>query len=564
MLTTLVNSFLPRHRAGTVETLGHPAAGVVGWLDPGQTTGGVTVTDQTALTLSAVFCAVRIISETLATLPCVLYRKTTDDSRERADTDSRYWLMRSEPHPLIDPVTFFETQTAQLVLNGNCYSEIIPTQGLDVAQLEPKLSTRVTPKVMGDTIAYEVTEPKETIRFDDMLHVKGLGSDAVSGWSVVKVAAASLGQAIAAESRATKQHENNAMPGGAIVHPMRLDKPAREELRRSWDEVHAGAKNAGKVAILHGGMDFKPFTLSNEDMQFLESRQFSLREIARWFRLPPHMLADLQDSSVRANIEQQAIEFIVYSMGIWLVRWQQALNRKLLNRDERRSMYFEFMLDALLRGDQKSRYEAYAVGRQWGWFSVNDIRRMENMNAVDGGDIYLQPVNMVEAGTVPETVTNELQGNLAQSLVKILEQGQHLKNELQAGVSSVEYALATAAQQANESIKGIREDRELIRRDIAELGRTQATGMAARNQLSRATKIERGEIAKAARKQVNRGDSFIAWLDEWYAQSDLPEDWKAESRRLLLDACDGDRDAFIERIQAVLKTWDERIANYGT
>ena len=211
---------------------------------------------------------------------------------------------------------------------------------------------------------------------------------------------------------------------------------------------------------MHGGMKFTPVSMTNEDAQFLQSRQFSIREIARWFRLPPHMLADLQDSSVRANIEQQAIEFIVYSMRPWLVRWQQTLNRKLLSSDERKKMYFEFLLDALLQGDANSRFDSYMKGRQWGWLSINDIRRKENMPLVEGGDVYLQPMNMDEVGAeeeevvavppqqpppfqqepgrngdgneegVPESLRVELQKNFAESLNAIVTSGQHLRAEL--------------------------------------------------------------------------------------------------------------------------------------
>jgi hypothetical protein len=233
------------------------------------------------------------------------------------------------------------------------------------------------------------------IQAENMLHVPGLGGDGLEGWSVVRYAAQSIGSGVAADKYAGGQWGNGATPAGVLTHPMRLDKAAREHLRREWEEVHKGSDNANKVAIMHGGMEFKPISMPNKDAQFLESRQFSIREIARWFRLPPHMLADLQDSSVRANIEQQAIEFIVYSLKPWLTRWQQTLNRKLLGEDERESLYFEFLLESLLQGDSAAQAAAFSVGRQWGWYSVNEIRRMLNMPPVDGGDIYLQPSNMV-------------------------------------------------------------------------------------------------------------------------------------------------------------------------
>jgi HK97 family phage portal protein len=226
----------------------------------------------------------------------------------------------------------------------------------------------------GDRIRYSIAEPKEELLSGQMLHVAGMGGDGIRGWSVVEYARQSLGAAIAADQYQSSLFGNKATPAGVLKHPMKLDKPAREHLRREWNEIHQGSGNAGRVAIMHGGMEFQAVGMTNEDAQFLQSRNFSIREIARWFRLPPHMLADLQDSSVRANIEQQAIEFIVYSMAPWLIRWQQTLNRKLLNRDERRTMYFEFLLESLLQGDSAAQAQAWSVGRQWGWYSVNDIR----------------------------------------------------------------------------------------------------------------------------------------------------------------------------------------------
>ena len=569
MLQAIINAMLPRERGATIQTLGHPAAGVIDWFDSGTNSSGKPVTESTALTYSAVWCATRIISETLATLPCVLYRTTSSDSRERAKDDPRYFLLHDEPNPNMSPITFFETLTANMVLHGNCYAEIVPLQSGDApAELRPRPPEKVRAIVEGDSVRYELIDPKDDVPADKMLHVPALGGDGISGWSVIKTAAQSIGTGLAGDERSASQYRNNAMPSGAIVHPMRQSREAREQLRREWNEIHGGSRNAGSIAILHGGMDFKPFSMSNDDMQFLESRQFSIREIARWFRLPPHMLGDLQDSAVRANIEQQAIEFIVYSMSPWIIRWQQTLNRKLLSRDERKSMYFEFLLDALLRGDIQSRYQAYATARQWGWFSVNDIRRMENLNAVDGGDIYLQPVNMIEAGTVPNNGTQDMQQNLAASISEILEQGKVLRDDIANGGMCAVAAMNAIQASTDSALAGLREDREQIKRDLAEFGKVWVRGTnleAERAELEReklacAVKIERAEVAKAAKAQQARGQSFLKWMEPWYAANDrLPDDWKAESQRQLLEACDGDPHGFVKRIQAVLDSWEERI-----
>ena len=569
MLQAIINAMLPRERGATIQTLGHPAAGVIDWFDSGTNSSGKPVTESTALTYSAVWCATRIISETLATLPCVLYRTTSSDSRERAKDDPRYFLLHDEPNPNMSPITFFETLTANMVLHGNCYAEIVPLQSGDApAELRPRPPEKVRAIVEGDSVRYELIDPKDDVPADKMLHVPALGGDGISGWSVIKTAAQSIGTGLAGDERSASQYRNNAMPSGAIVHPMRQSREAREQLRREWNEIHGGSRNAGSIAILHGGMDFKPFSMSNDDMQFLESRQFSIREIARWFRLPPHMLGDLQDSAVRANIEQQAIEFIVYSMSPWIIRWQQTLNRKLLSREERKSMYFEFLLDALLRGDIQSRYQAYATARQWGWFSVNDIRRMENLNAVDGGDIYLQPVNMIEAGTVPNNGTQDMQQNLAASISEILEQGKVLRDDIANGGLCVVAAMNSIQASTDSALAGLREDREQIKRDLAEFGKAWVRGSdleaerakLEREKLACAVKVERNAVIKAARVQQERGESFLNWMDSWYASNDrLPEDWKAESQRQLLEACDGDPAGFVQRVQAVLDSWEERI-----
>lgn len=575
MIKSLANAFAPRNRGATVQTLGHPAAGVIGWFDSSQNSSGIAVTEDTALTFAAVWCAVRIISETLATLPCILYRRN-GDSRERATEDDRYWLIHDEPHPQMSAVTFFESMTARLVLNGNCYAEITSDQQGNVRQFEPRAPETVKVETSGDSVTYTVSDPQDVLPAARMLHIPGLGGDGIRGWSVIQYGAQSLGAAMAAEKHSASTFKNGAVPRGILSHPMRLNKDAREQLRRDWDEIHGGSGNQGKVGITHGGMEFKPLAMNNDDAQLIESRVFGVREVSRLFRVPLHMLSDLEQSSVRANIEQQAIEFLVYTMGPWLIRWQQTLNRKLLARDERREMYYEFLLESLLRGDVKSRYDAYAVGRQWGWMSVNDIRRAENMNSVDGGDIYLQPVNMIEAGTVPPTVTNEMQRSLADSLREIIQAGRELRAEISSGQATAAEAIENAESHIQAELASMRETREEIRQDIAELGRTQVRGHEVeaealrlfREQLACCVKVEKAAAIKAANRQSTRGESFIAWLESSYSgrrkppESEtftVPDWWRQESKRQLLAAADGDRDGFVARVQAALDSWDERI-----
>lgn len=555
MFSSLINAFVPRSQAATVQTLGHPAAGVVGWID-GSSPSSSMVSKETALTVAAFWCGVRILAETIGTLPCVLYRRTSDDSRERAIDDPRYRVIHDEPHPEMTPATFFETMTGHVVCGGNAYSRIVTDQRGMPERLELRLPETVQPKIVSDRMRYDIPSMNEHIDRESMVHIKGLGGDGITGWSVLKYGAVTIGGAIAGNERASSQAKSGATPGGALVHPMRLVKEAREQLRREWEEIHGGPQNAGRIAVLHGGIDFKPFSMSNEDAQFLESRVLSIRDIARLLRVPLHMLMDLENSSVRANIEAAGIEFLVYSMAPWIVRWQQELNRKLLLREERKSLYFEFMLDALMRGDVQQRYGAYSTARQWGFLSVNEIRRKENLNAIEGGDVYLQPANMVPAGTVPETIQAELQSNLAASLSEILDAGKQLRSAVEAGQASVLDAMDAASDSVAMAVASWRDDRELIRRDIQELGKVR---VAIPDPWPRYKKKERAAVIRAATSQVERGESFINWMDMYYdsEMSEYPE-WSAESRRQLLSACDGDPDGFVERIRKTVDSWKDR------
>lgn len=549
----MINLLLPS-RAATIQTLGHPAAGIIGWADSSTNNTGVTVTTDTALQFAAVWCATRVISETIATLPCMLYRRKSDDSRERAKTDDRYWMMTQQPHPQMSAVSFVETLTANMVLTGNCYAEIGYRQGR-IRQLDILRPDTVRVEIIKGEPVYRLIDPNRVLMAESMLHVPGLGGDGISGWSVVRYAAQSIGAGIAGDLYAGGQWGNGATPSGVLTHPMRLDKSAREHLRREWEEVHKGSNNAHKVAIMHGGMEFKPISMNNEDAQFLESRQFSVREIARWFRLPPHMLADLADSSVRANIEQQAIEFIVYSLKPWLTRWQQTLNRKLLDETERRTMYFEFLLESLLQGDSAAQATAFSIGRQWGWYSVNDIRRMMNMPPVEGGDVYLQPSNMVPADSdlargerpepmvpvmpqdqeeadeeededIDEEAAKELRSNHRQSVQAILDAAKgELSQAIKTGMENYTDLFAALDDSVADKLSNLRTMRREIQSDLVGplLDRVHGCDVtlvhAAHQLLHEALRcILRGEKAELVRASrcVVRGRHLTAWLDEFY------------------------------------------------
>lgn len=243
----------------------------------------------------------------------------------------------------------------------------------------------------------------------DVLHIPGLGFDGLVGYSPIAMAKNAIGMAIACEEFGARFFANGAAPSGVLEHPGTIRDPAR--LRETWQSQFGGASNSGKVAILEEGMKYTPISISPEQAQFLETRKFQINEIARIFRVPPHMVGDLEKSSF-SNIEQQSMEFVKYTLDPWVIRWEQSLQRALLNHMEKEKYFFKFNLEGLLRGDYQSRMNGYAIGRQNGWMSANDIRELENLDRIpaeEGGDLYLINGNMLpmrDAGAFANTTDN--------------------------------------------------------------------------------------------------------------------------------------------------------------
>ena len=229
----------------------------------------------------------------------------------------------------------------------------------------------------------------------DVLHIPGLGFDGLVGYSPIAMAKNAIGMAIACEEYGAKFFANGAAPGGVLEHPGTIKDPQR--VRESWQSTFGGSGNANKIAVLEEGMKYTPIGISPEQAQFLETRKFQINEIARIFRVPPHMVGDLEKSSF-SNIEQQSLEFVKYTLDPWVIRWEQSIQRSLLSRDEKAVYFVKFNLEGLLRGDYQSRMNGYAIGRQNGWMSANDIRELENLDRIpaeDGGDLYLINGNML-------------------------------------------------------------------------------------------------------------------------------------------------------------------------
>lgn len=374
----------------------------------GPTMTGVNVSEDSALSFSAVWACIRIISETLAMLPLHLYRRVPDGRRYRRELVSDhpgYRLVQIAPNDEMTPMVFRETVQAHLLGYGNGYALIRRRNDMTPIALDPLLPDRTRPaRVPSGRLAYKTRQDDGTekvLRADQVLHIPGLSFDGLVGMSPLRKHRESIGLGLAAQEFAARLFGDGTNLSGVLEHPNTLREGQAEKLAEQWRKFRAGLKNAHGVAVLEGGMKYNPIGIPPEDAQMLETRKFQITDIARIYRVPPHMLADLERATF-SNIEHLSIEFVKYTMMPWLVRWEQELNRKLLREDEKDTHYFKFNVNGLLRGDVKSRYEAYHIAWGDGWLSQNDIREFEDMDPIEDGDDYYVPLNMKPVGEEPE------------------------------------------------------------------------------------------------------------------------------------------------------------------
>ncbi len=361
----------------------------------GGTASGKTVNERTAMQTTAVYACVRILAETIASLPLNIYR-STDNGKEKATDHQLYYLLHEEPNPEMTSFVFRETLMSHLLLWGNAYAQIIRDGRGRILALYPLLPDRMTvDRTTEGQLYYEYR--KDTgyviLRPEDILHIPGLGFDGLVGYSPIAMAKDAIGMAIATEEYGGKFFANGASPGGVLEHPGVVKDPAR--IRESWNAVYQGSGNAHRIAVLEEGMKFQSIGIPPEQAQFLETRKFQTEEICRIFRVPPHLVANL-DKATFSNIEHQSISFVVHTIRPWLVRLEQGMNKALLSPSEKGQYFVGFVVDGLLRGDYSSRMQGYAVGIQNGFLSPNDVRALENMNTIEHGDIYAMNGNMLK------------------------------------------------------------------------------------------------------------------------------------------------------------------------
>ena len=373
----------------------------------GGSAAGKRVNERSAMQMTAVYSCVRILAEAVAGLPLHLYRYKDDGSKEKALNHPLYLLLHDEPNPEMSSFVFRETLMTHLLLWGNAYAQIIRNGRGEVMALYPLMPDRMAvDRDDKGRLYYEYTTSADDapiskgsivrLKPSDVLHIPGLGFDGLVGYSPIAMAKNAIGLAIATEEYGSKFFANGAQPSGVLEHPGTIKDPQR--VRDSWMSQFGGSANSNKIAVLEEGLKYTPISISPEQAQFLETRKFQINEIARIFRVPPHMVGDLEKSSF-SNIEQQSLEFVKYTLEPWLVRWEQSIQRILFSADEKKRYFVRFNVEGLLRGDYASRMNGYAVGRQNGWMSANDIRELENLDRIpaeEGGDLYLINGNMTK------------------------------------------------------------------------------------------------------------------------------------------------------------------------
>lgn len=359
---------------------------------------GEFVTEHTALALSTVWCAVRVISDALSMLPIDVVERREGQRSTGDNMNGIGWLLNYQPNPDMTALDMRAMMAAHMLLWGNGYAEIERDLAGRPIALHPLTPDRVEPRrADGGELVYRVHNASGSISelaARQVFHWRGLGWDGVTGYSVVALARQSLGLSQAMETFGAGYFGNGTHPSGTLNTEQILKKEQRQELREEWDTLHKGAGNAHRTAVLFGGVKYMPLTVPLEDAQFLESRKFQVLEVARWFRVPPHLVGEL-DRATHANIEQEHLAFVTHTLLPAASRFEAEANIKLFGRNQQARQVVKHNFSALLRGDARSRNEAHKIAREGGWLNVNEIRALEDMNPIGpDGDVYIVPANM--------------------------------------------------------------------------------------------------------------------------------------------------------------------------
>lgn len=372
--------------------------------DSNNNTGDLT--SKTAMKYSAVFACVRVLAETYASVPIMEYRKDSKGDRTITTDTSAYDILHNQPNEEMSPFNFKETSMINLNLGGNAVAEKLVNRNGELVGLYPYQWDKI--QIVRDQttnkLIYRIRDGSKSkeLKRVQVYHVPGLSFDGVVGLTPIQYSASPIKLGLTYEQFGINFYKNGALTSGIFEHPGALGDLAYDRLKKELKKNYRGLANAGTPMILEEGMKYQGITINPVDAQLIENKRFQVEDICRIYRVPQH-LVQMLERSTNNNIEHQSLEFIMYTMLPWFKRNEENANMQLLTSEERKAGYYlEHKIDSLLRGDAVSRATAYATGRQWGWLSVNDIRRLENINPIQNGDIYLQPLNMGEAGKIQQ------------------------------------------------------------------------------------------------------------------------------------------------------------------
>ena len=404
------NIFDIRGTISGTSNAGTPAKWLQQFYGGSDTWAGNQVDENSAMEYVSFWVCLKIIRETIASLPIVLY-KYTDNGKDRAKDHPGYRLMHLKPNPEQTAFDFIEMVINHYLLYGNTYAEIMRDNSGAIKQLWPLMPWNMEVIRYDGKKYFRYLKPDQTYTTflsDEILHLSNFTLTGLTGERPMDFISQSVGTGLAVEEFGARFFKNDATPGGIIEMPGNLGRNAEniERFKKSWHEEHGTMANKHRVRILEDGAKFHEISVSPDKAQFLETRKFQRNMVLSFHRLPPHLAGDLEHATY-TNIEQQSLEFVQYTMLPHFVRFEQKLTTCLLREDEQEKYFYEIMIDALTRADIKTRYEAYRVGRECGWLSINDVLRKENMNTIDGGDVHHVPLNWVELGAKkPEPATD--------------------------------------------------------------------------------------------------------------------------------------------------------------
>lgn len=372
------------------------------------TASGKTITETTAFNFSGVYASIRILAETISSLPLCLFKRL-ERGKEKQTGNPLNNILQKKPNPEMTAMTYRELMMVHLAGWGNSYSNIERNGAGRIIALWPLRPDKTTPKRVDGELVFEVTlssGQKKTLPRDEVLHIPGMGFNGLVGFSPLKMVREAIGLGLAAEDFGSRFFANDARPGIVLKHPGTLKEGGQDNIRRSWNEIHGGLENKHRIAILEEGMDLQTIGIPPEDAQYLGLREFQIIELARIYRVPPHMLADLTRATF-SNIEEQGLNFTTFTMTPWFVRTEQSYDMQLLEDDQQNDFFWKHNENALLRGNIESRFKAYSTGFNIGTFSINDVLELEDRNAVANGDTRFVPLNMIPLDQAVQGIPDE-------------------------------------------------------------------------------------------------------------------------------------------------------------